>query len=655
MRRTLLAALAAVLVSTSMIGRVHAQPDDDWNVKRDPFDKTVIARYKGILAKNPHDGGALAKLLELYRRYRTVDLLHDEYDKALAKKPGDFSLLVTLARLDRAMNDDAKALARFEEAAKAKPEDPAVWIEIGTLDRNAGKLPDARKAFDAALAHAGSQKALKMKALRALADLALSANDVDAAKKYFEQYIALEPKNVQLRLELGDALLAAGKHDDAITAYREAEKLLGSDPARKMEVIARIGQALKENGDTTAAVAEYRRAIKLAPKGYYLENELTTRIVEIYRDLGKIAELLAQYEKEWPLGKRGYFEWDTLARLYEEQGRQDEAIAAYKKAVAKSPWELETQHRLIQLLENVGKDDEALKQYEEVVRVAPGEARFQIDLAERYWRRGDAKKALDTLKKLEGRFPGDAGILSAVADLYIRWNKEDLALAAYERLARLEPDDPSHLVTLGEQYFQRGDKDKAMETWKKIANAKTAIAEAKLGEVLNEHGMPAEALLHIAKAIKMEPNNPELYKTEATVREGQKQYQEAVTDWEKVLSLLPPNERAKRREAQRRLVQIITRWGQRESEYRAKWIRDFKKTPPDIEAGYYLVEYYTKRPGTENEPRTTLIKLHQLAPTDQDTILDLVKAYRNARKYDEAVALLLELAKLAPGREREVN
>ena len=35
-------------------------------------------------------------------------------------------------------------------------------------------------------------------------------------------------------------------------------------------------------------------------------------------------------------------------------------------------------------------------------------------------------------------------------------------------------------------------------------------------------------------------------------------------------------------------------------------------------------------------------------------LLDLVKQYRQTRKYDEAVGLLLELAKLAPSREREV-
>ncbi|MEO7096542.1 MAG: hypothetical protein ABI175_25005, partial [Polyangiales bacterium] len=69
-------AAAVMLAPLSAVTPVSA---DDWGVTRDPFDKNVIARYKAILAKNPHDGSALAKLLEMYKRYRTIDLLKEEY------------------------------------------------------------------------------------------------------------------------------------------------------------------------------------------------------------------------------------------------------------------------------------------------------------------------------------------------------------------------------------------------------------------------------------------------------------------------------------------------------------------------------------------------------------------------------------------------
>jgi tetratricopeptide (TPR) repeat protein len=649
--RYLFALALALALSPTAAG---AQPAGDWGVQRDPFDKNVIARYKAILAANPHDGSALAKLLEMYRRYRTVDLLKEEYAKQLDKKPDDWAALVVMGRLQHTTGDDQRALDSFTKAVATKDDDTSTWIQIGELDRAAGKPADARAAYDKALGKAN--KDTKKKALRALADLALATNDIDGANKYFKQFLDLDPTNAQLWIERGDAMLAANRRDIALESYASAEKLLGSDPARRVEVVARRGQALEAMGKDDEAVVEYRRAIKLAPKGYYLEVELTGRVIDIYRRKQALPQLLAEYEKDWPEGSRGHFEWDTLGKLYEETGAQAKAIAALKKAVAKSAWELETQRRLIQLLENSGRDDEALAQYEAVVRAAPGEARFQLELAERYWRRGAEKKAMDVLARLEGRFPADAGVLGAIADLYTRWGKEQNAIDEYERLAKLEPDDASHLVTLGEQYFQKGDKTRAAATWKRLIAKGKASGYAKLGDVMAEHNFPTEALFNYDQAIKLDDKNPEYYKGRAAVQESQKRFVEAIADWEKAKSLLgtKPTDRLAHRDARRHIVMILGRAGSKENEYRARWQKAFKGTGPDaVEAGYFLVEYYNRKP-QQGEPRTTLERMLGLVPDDQDVILDLVKAYRTVHKYDEAVALLLKLATMAPSREREV-
>ncbi|HEX4418037.1 MAG TPA: HEAT repeat domain-containing protein [Kofleriaceae bacterium] len=654
-------ALAALPVTGLITGAsVRAQPAD-WGVKRDPFNLTDIARYKAILRASPHDAGALAKLLELYRRYRTIDLLKDEYQKQLDKAAGDVPALIVLGRLQHATGDDARALDLFQRAvahddtsaSTNASADAPTWILIGELQKAAGKTKDARAAYDKALAHA-SARDMKKKALRALADLALATGDNDGANAYFQQFLELDPKNAQLWIERGDAMLAAGKRELALDSYTAAEKLLGADPAKRVEVVARRGQALEGMAKDDEAVVEYRRAIKLAPKGYYLEVELTGRIVDIYRRKQSLTALLAQYEKEWPEAARGHFEWDTLGKLYEETGAQDKAITALKRAVAKAPWELETQRRLIQLLENSGRDDEALAAYEAVVRAAPGEARFQLDLAERYWRRGQEKKGLDTLTRLEQRFPQDTGVLSAIADLYMRWGKEDLAIVEYERLAKLEPDDPVHLITLGEQYWTKNDKPRALATWKRLIAGGKASGFAKLGEVMAEHGQASEARANFDKAIALDAKSVEIYKARAAFLETQKQYGDALADWEKVLGLIgtKPVDRIARRDARRHYVAVVTKvGGGREASRRGEW--EAKARAGDVEAGYLLVEYFAKRP-QKDQPQAALEDLHRKVPDDQDLTLDLVKLYKDQRKFQLAVDTLQELLKIAPAREREI-
>ncbi|HEY1555056.1 MAG TPA: tetratricopeptide repeat protein [Kofleriaceae bacterium] len=646
--RRLLVALALVCVAPAA---ALAQPGD-WGAQRNPFDPAVIARYKAILAHNPHDPSALAKLLELYRRYSTVDALTGEYTKLVAAK-ADWAPLVVLGRLEHAVGDDARALELWTRAVAVKDDDAETWKDLGELDRAAGKNAEARAAYDKALAHAHTTD-MKKKALRALADLALATGDNDGANTYFQQFLDLDPKNAQLWIERGDAMLAAGKRDVALESYTAAEKLLGSDPAKRVEIVARRGQALEGMGKDDEAVAEYRRAIKLAPKGYYLETELTGRIIDIYRRKQALAQLLAQYEKDWPEGMRGHFEWDTLGKLYEETGAQDKAIAALKRAVAAAPWELETQRRLIQLLENSGRDDEALAQYEAVVRAAPGEARFQLELAERYWRRGADKKALDALARLEARFPADPSVLSAIADLYSRWDKQDLAIAEYERLAKLEPDDPMHLVTLGEQYYEKGDKTRAQATWRRLAASGKPAGWAKLGEVMAEHQNLQEALIAYGNAIKLDPKNPDYYKGRAIAYEGAKNLAAAQSDWEQVLALLgtKPTDRLARREARRRYIAVLVH-ASRDGEKAKDWRIKFAATPPDPEAGYLLVEYFAKRP-QQGEPLATLKKLVHVVPDDQDAVLDLAKELRRQHMYEEAKQTLLALAARVPSREREV-
>ena len=121
--RLLLACALALAPASS----AFAQPGD-WGVTRDPFDKTVVARYKGILAKNPHDGGALAKLLEMYRRYKTVDLLKEEYQKVLDKNASDWAALVVMGKLHKTIGDDPKARELLSKAIGVKESDAQTWI-----------------------------------------------------------------------------------------------------------------------------------------------------------------------------------------------------------------------------------------------------------------------------------------------------------------------------------------------------------------------------------------------------------------------------------------------------------------------------------------------------------------------------------------------
>ncbi len=643
--------LRVVLAIAVVLGAnaARAQEADDWAVTKNPFDKRVVDRWKGILLKDPWDAGALKKLVDLYKRYSSVDKLIHETE------PTSWNRAVILGHLYRLRPDVDKALSAYAQALTLSPPPAkAVRIHAARADmlKQKGDPAAARKEYADALA-AGPAQAEKRALLRALADLELDDGNIGAAAARFKEYIELDPRDVTARVDYADALAKHDRGAEALAEYEEAEKRLATDPPRRVEVMVRRGAVLAALGRDDDAVAVYQKAEGELPRAHYLRREIAERTIALFRKKQDLRGLLALYEKTWR--DRGHFEWDTLGRLYEETGDVDKALECYRKAVAASPSELETHRRLIAVLERTGRDEESLRQYETLVRVAPGEPRFQIELAERVFRKGDRARALALLKGVASRFYSDPGVHAALADLYSRWGEDKLALAEYEALTHLEPGDESHLVNLGEQYFQRGDKGRAVDVWKRLAGAKTAEGAARLAEVYAEHDMGAEAIEMYTRALTLKPKDPALWRGFATVLERQRHDDRALDAWEKVVDLAgaDPAHKALRREARARIVVILYRKpGSPLLAKLGQWRSKFQATPPDLEAGYRLVEAYLKL-GRHEEAERTLAAILRADPKDLDAKVQLVTVYKMQKKYAPAIALLKELAAEQPALERQ--
>src|SRR5262249_19168758 len=72
--------LAGLLLASALVaapGAARAQ-SDDWGVKRDPFDKRIVERWKAAVERDPSDRAALRKLWDLYVRYSKPDKLIGE-------------------------------------------------------------------------------------------------------------------------------------------------------------------------------------------------------------------------------------------------------------------------------------------------------------------------------------------------------------------------------------------------------------------------------------------------------------------------------------------------------------------------------------------------------------------------------------------------
>jgi tetratricopeptide (TPR) repeat protein/HEAT repeat protein len=630
-----------ILIVLSVCGVAGA---DDWSVRRSPFDPRIVARYKALLNRRPNDGYALRKLVSLYRKHRSLKALVNEYRRLAKAKPRSFAFQVILGHLHRRSGNNQEAVRHYERAAKLNPKSPTVPAALAALYRKLGRTKDAEKAYDKALSLATSKRG-KKRYLRALATLALANGDLAGARKHFDRLVALEPKNILVRIELAQAMAKSGHRTEAIAEYRRILKIT-SDSARKADVLKEIGALLEQEGKEDKAVATFRRAMSLTARGHWLRRELTERIISIYRKREDLKALIEHYERTWT--RKGHFEHEVLGRLYDETGDETKALKSYRAALKKARHAVDTRVRLIALLERTGQDREVINEYRKLARIAPGEPRYQLELAKRLYRAGKQKEAFQILDQCGRRFPGDASVHSALADLYARWGEQKRAMRAAQVLVRIEPRDPSHLVNLGEQYYLQGNKRKALETWRRLLQVvrKRHAALAKLAEVLDQHDMTREAITLYLRAIKLKPKHLPYRRSLALLLERKRKTVKALEAWDEVLKLAKVGKlQAARREARAHIIDILHRSYQLRSKTRT-YRMDFEGAG-NIDAGFMLAEALVKL-GSQERAAEVYRRILELDRDNLEAMTALEAVYRRQRKLSRAVTLLKRMAKLQP-------
>jgi tetratricopeptide (TPR) repeat protein/tRNA A-37 threonylcarbamoyl transferase component Bud32 len=123
-----------------------------------------------------------------------------------------------------AITPTPEAVAPAAEPTTSRTRDPdaaAALVADGERARDAGRLSEARKAFEKALALDGKSHA----AMIGLSDVAFHSGDYARAATYAKKAVRMAPRKAEYHLKLGDAWFKLFRYDDAKAEYVEAQKL----------------------------------------------------------------------------------------------------------------------------------------------------------------------------------------------------------------------------------------------------------------------------------------------------------------------------------------------------------------------------------------------------------------------------------------------
>ena len=188
---------------------------------------------------------------------------------------------------------------------------------------------------------------------------------------------------------LGVALVAQGRFDEAIEHYHQAIALRPTNPRSHYD----LGIALRHEGKTDDAIKEYERALELRPQYEKAHNNLGN----IFLQSGRLDDAVSHYEKALAIQPDYAEAHNNLGNALMQKESVDDAISHYEAALRIRPTYGEAHGNLGNALVRKNKPDEAVDHYHHALEAGFNRAEVYIGLGDALLEKGDPKQADNTV------------------------------------------------------------------------------------------------------------------------------------------------------------------------------------------------------------------------------------------------------------------
>ncbi|UCV05539.1 XrtA/PEP-CTERM system TPR-repeat protein PrsT [Dechloromonas denitrificans] len=281
----------------------------------------ALITYGKLAAMQPASPLAQMRLAEIHLGSKNKDEAAKSLKKALEIKPDliEAQRGLILFAMDSKKFSDAINIAR--QVQQQRPKEAAGFVFEGDIRATEKAWPEAIGAYRAGLKQVAAPE-LAVKLHTAL----LASNAVAEAEKMATTWIKEHPKDVALRVHMGDIATARKLYPQAVQNYRGALEIQPNNPL-VLNNLAWVSGQLK------------------APKA------------------------LEYAEKANQLSPNQPSFMDTLAMLLADKGETVKAIDLLRKAMAINPQATEIQLNLAKVLIRAGKKDEARKELDAITKL----------------------------------------------------------------------------------------------------------------------------------------------------------------------------------------------------------------------------------------------------------------------------------------------
>ncbi len=485
-----------------------------------------------------------------------------------------------------------KALEEYRLAIEADPSSEFLTSGLAELYVKTGRIRDAvLQAQDIIKRDPNNLEAHKLLGriyLRSLGDMPGNGNGSENVLKLaieqYEEIVKIEPNNVDDHLLLGrlyrlnndlqkaeDELKTAVKLDpsseEAVTTLAllytdegdsaHALQVLSSvpDTGRSAKLYSALGATYEQRKDYKSAIDAYKHAIRLDRDNLDAIRGLAENLLND----GQVDAALDQYKVIADANPEDAQTYLRISEIYRRQGKYDEALDSLKKAQAMVPDALEVPYNIAVVYQAQGRYDEAEKLLEGLLKKTEkadssysqadrnNRAIFIERLGMIYRDQENYQAAVDTFRKM---IPlGDDNARTGyqdVIDTYREAKQWPQATAVAKEAAQKMPDDRELRMVLDAQLADTGDPDKPLADVRSMLKGTPEDREVYLRlAIMNtrlKRWSDAEEALNKAEQLSTKAEDKEyVYFLRGSTYEREKKYEQAETEFRKILSANPQN------------------------------------------------------------------------------------------------------------------
>ncbi len=277
--------------------------------------------------------------------------------------------------------------------------------------------------------------------------LAGTAGDKQEAERCFREALKRDPASVKAATNLGHALKALGRLEDAVTAFRAALAREDSPGLRVTlsEALIEIGLIRLAGKDYTAARTLFETVTVEQPDSAAAWQNLGYALW----GLGELDAAAAALERAIAAGADPAGIWNDIGRIRSQQGRHRDAAGCFERAFELNP-EIAIGCELARCRCLEGRPDLALQVCDGILAANPDPP------VEAWFYRGLALQGMDRAEEAEESYrrattlkPDYAAAFYNLGNLLRQGKRSGEAEACYRRALAIRPDYPSALISLG--------------------------------------------------------------------------------------------------------------------------------------------------------------------------------------------------------------